>query len=94
MIDGSEPDWANRYKAIRHEMDSYGGNLTKKPEIVVINKIDTLDEEEMYERLSAFEKSFGRRKKPAIVMISAAGRIGIDKLISTIEKQIKETENV
>jgi GTP-binding protein len=94
VIDGSEPDWANRYKAIRHEMDSYGGNLTKKPEIVVINKIDTLDEEEMYERLSAFEKSFGRRKKPAIVMISAAGRIGIDKLISTIEKKIKETENV
>ena len=75
-------------------MDSYGGNLTKKPEIVVINKIDTLDEEEMYERLSAFEKSFGLRKKPAMVMISAAGRIGIDKLISTIEKKIKETENV
>ena len=53
-----------------------------------------VDEEEMYERLSAFEKSFGRKKKPAIVMISAAGHIGLDKLTNTIENKIKETESV
>ena len=88
VIDGSESDWAGRYKAIRHEMDSYGGGLLKKTEIVVINKIDTLSGEELKERMESFKKSFGRKKKPEIVAISAAGHIDIEKMISTIEKQM------
>ena len=87
VIDGAEPDWASRYKAIRHEMDSYGGGLLDKPEIVVINKIDTLDKDELKTRMDAFKKSFGRKKKPEIVAISAAGHIGIDDMIRTIEKR-------
>ncbi len=88
VIDGSESDWAGRYEAIRHEMDSYGGGLLKKTEIVVINKIDTLSGEELKERMESFKKSFGRKKKPEIVAISAAGHIGIEDMISTIEKQM------
>jgi len=92
VIDGTEPDWVARYAAIRHEMDSYGGGLLKKPEIVVINKIDAINEEDLETRLSEFKKSFGRKKKPQIVMISAAGQIGIDDLISTIEKEFIKVE--
>lgn len=88
VIDGSEPDWAARYAAIRHEMDSYGGGLLSKPEIVVINKIDTLGADELKEKMAAFKKSFGRKKKPEIIAISAAGRIGIDDMIGTIEKTL------
>lgn len=88
VIDGSETDWAARYAAIRHEMDSYGGGLLDKPEIVVINKIDTLLDEELNERLKEFKKSFGRKKKPEIVVISAAGHIGIEDMTNAIEKQM------
>lgn len=88
VIDGAEPDWAARYAAIRHEMDSYGGGLLGKPEIVIINKIDTLNDDELAERLTEFKKSFGRKKKPEIVTISAAGHIGIDDMTSAIEKQM------
>ena len=87
VIDGTETDWGTRYKAIRHEMDSYGGDLTNKPEIVVINKTDAIAPDVLTERLGEFKKSFGRKKKPQIVTISAAGRIGIAELISVIEKQ-------
>ena len=90
VIDGTEPDWAARYKAIRHEMDSYGGGLVNKPEMVVINKIDAITDEELNERMAAFKKSFGRKKKPEILTISAAGRIGIEELISTIEKKMMD----
>ena len=90
VIDGSEQDWGARYAAIRHEMDSYGGGLLDKPEIVVINKIDMLDADELKTRLTEFKKSFGRKKKPEILTISAAGHIGIDELISTIEKKMTE----
>ncbi len=86
VIDGTEADWAARYKAIRHEMDSYGGDLTDKPELVVINKTDAIEDSEFADRMSAFKKSFGRKKKPEIVAISAAGRIGIAELILSIEK--------
>lgn len=90
VIDGTEPDWAARYKAIRHEMDSYGGGLVNKPEMVVINKIDAITDDELNERMAAFKKSFGRKKKPEILTISAAGRIGIEELISTIEKKMMD----
>jgi len=86
VIDGTEPDWGARYAAIRHEMDSYGGGLIGKPELVVINKIDAIDESELKERLTAFKKSFGRKKKPEIVMISAAGHVGLEDLKSAVER--------
>ncbi len=88
IIDGTEIDWAARYAAIRHEMDSYGGGLLSKPEMVVINKIDAIDDAEFAERMAAFKKSFGRRKRPEILAISAAGRLGIDDLIAAIEKKM------
>lgn len=90
LIDGTEPDWAARYAAIRHEMDSYGGGLVNKPEMVVINKIDAITDKDLDERMTAFKKSFGRKKKPEILTISAAGRIGIEELISKIEKKMMD----
>lgn len=91
VIDGTEPDWAERYKIIRNEMDSYGGDLLAKPEMVVINKIDAIEPDELTERMGAFKKSFGRRRgavgAPDIVTISAAGMIGIKELIGGIEKK-------
>ncbi len=93
VIDGTEPDWAARYAAIRHEMDSYGGGLLNKPEMVIINKIDAISPDELTERMTAFKKSFGRKKKPEIMTISAAGRIGITELIAAIEKKFLAQES-
>ncbi len=93
VIDGTEPDWAARYAAIRHEMDSYGGGLLGKPEMVVINKTDAIEDSEFTDRMAAFKKSFGRKKKPEIVAISAAGRVGIAELILKIEKMFLGLNN-
>ena len=90
VIDGTEPDWAARYAAIRFEMDSYGGGLINKPEIVVINKIDAVDDGDLKTRMAEFKKSFGRKKKPEIVTISAAGHIGLDNLIAAVEKEFNK----
>jgi len=95
VIDGTESDWAERYVAIRHEINEYdadcklaGGctTLATKPEIVVINKTDAIEPADLTARMDAFKKSFGRKKKPEIVAISAAGMIGIDALKSAVEK--------
>lgn len=92
VIDGTEPDWGARYAAIRHEMDSYGGGLVNKPEIVVINKSDAIEPDDLTARMTAFKKSFGRKKKPEILTISAAGRVGIAELIAKIEQKFLEVE--
>ena len=93
VIDGTEPDWAARYAAIRHEMDSYGGDLIAKPEMIVINKIDAIDTDELSEKMTTFKKSFGRKKQPEILTISAAGRVGITELVAAIEKKLLGLEN-
>jgi GTP-binding protein len=90
IIDGTEPGWAERYKTIRHEIDSYGGGLLDKPEMVIINKIDAIEPEVLKENMAEFKKSFGRKKKPEIIAISAAGMIGVRELIAAIEKKFLE----
>lgn len=87
VIDATEPDLYARYTAIRHEMDSYGGDLITKPEIVIINKIDALSEEDLEIKIAEFKKGFGRKKKPQILTISAAGQVGISEMISAIEQK-------
>ena len=57
-----------------------------KPEIVVINKIDTMTTDDLETKIAEFKKTFGRKKKPEIVAISAAGHTGIENLIARIEK--------
>lgn len=94
IIDGTEPDWAARYRAIRHEMDSYGGGLLDKPEMVVINKIDAVPTDELNDKMAEFKKSFGRKKKPEILTVSAAGRIGVDELIAAVERRFLDIENI
>ncbi|MBQ5700095.1 MAG: GTPase ObgE [Alphaproteobacteria bacterium] len=93
VIDGTESDWAARYKAIRHEMDSYGGDLVTKPEMVAINKIDAIEADELSKKMTEFKKSFGRRKRPEILTISAAGRVGIPELVAAIEKKFLGVED-
>ncbi len=85
LIDGTEEDWAHRYKLIRHELDSYGANLGCKPEIVIVNKFDAVEPTVWVERMKKLKRiAKGRR----IVSISAAGMVGLDELKIEIEKEL------
>jgi len=46
LIDGTSGDPVGDYKTIIGELEAYGGHLADKPRVTVLNKIDTLDEEE------------------------------------------------
>ncbi|AKS46108.1 GTP-binding protein [Octadecabacter temperatus] len=46
LIDGTSGDPVGDYKTIIAELEAYGGHLADKPRVTVLNKIDTLDEEE------------------------------------------------
>jgi len=46
LIDGTSGDPVGDYKTIIGELEAYGGHLADKPRVTVLNKFDTLDDEE------------------------------------------------
>jgi len=61
LIDISEKNLANSYIQIREEMEKYSSELLKKQEIIIFNKIDLIDDNEISKKIKDFEKII---KKP------------------------------
>ncbi len=45
LIDMNQEDILESYERVRRELRMYGGNLEEKPEVIVINKADVVDDE-------------------------------------------------
>ena len=57
-LDGSDP--VANYEAIRRELQEYSADLTAKPEIIVLNKIDLVPEDERAQRINELSRSLSR----------------------------------
>jgi GTP-binding protein len=80
LVDANADDVAAAYRTVRIELEAYGADLADKPEVVALNKVDTIDEE-LIEALSAeLEAACGRRPLP----ISSAGGIGLEAVVDSI----------
>lgn len=75
----AEKIW-EKYQKIRKELTNYGGEIEKKKEIVVLSKIDLVDEKKVKEIVAYFKK-----KKIALLPISAATQKGIKELTDLIQ---------
>tara|TARA_B100000029_G_scaffold512022_1_gene607586 strand:- start:434 stop:1417 length:984 start_codon:yes stop_codon:yes gene_type:complete len=71
LIDVNEENLINSYKQVRKELEQYSNDLTKKNEIIVLNKSDLLDKKQLNEKFNEFKKKI---RKDVYLM-------------STIEKQ-------
>jgi GTPase len=56
LVDGTAEDPAADYLKIRKELETYGTLLASKEELVVLNKIDALDEETVAQKQAALAK--------------------------------------
>ncbi len=56
LIDISENDLSRSYIQVRDEMEKYSPELLKKQEIIVFNKIDLIDDNEISKKINDFEK--------------------------------------
>lgn len=84
MIDGTGEDIVEAYKTIRHELESYGGGLCDKPEVIGLNKCDALDDE-LIEMLT---QELGTVTKSPIIPISAVTHFGIEGMLRSLLKNI------
>lgn len=86
LIDVNEKDIVDGYRTINEELQKYDKNLIKKPQIVALNKIDTIDEEFTDLLIKEFKKKV--RKHP-IMAISAVSGKGVPELIKEVYKLLQ-----
>ncbi len=88
LIDINGDDISKDYQTIRTELEGYHGDLSSKKEIIALTKTDTLDEDEVKEKLASFKKSLGKNKK--VFTVSAVTGKGKKPLLRELFNIIKE----
>ncbi|MBX9976799.1 MAG: GTPase ObgE, partial [Alphaproteobacteria bacterium] len=86
MIDATEEDVVHSYTTIRHELTSYGEGLDQKPEVIALNKCDSLLEEEIEEKKKALEDLTGQK----VYTISAVAGHGVKDVLGVLLQYIKK----
>lgn len=85
--DGSTP--LENYEVVRHELGEYSQELSEKPELVVVSKIDLMDEQTLQERIAPLEAAIGR----PVLRISAATNHGLNELLEQCWRAAKHEAN-
>ena len=57
LIDATSDDVVRDYKTIRRELELYKAKLADKPEVIALNKTDSLPAEEISKKLKALSKA-------------------------------------
>ena len=73
IVDATAEDVVNDYKVIRRELELYDDKLMKKPEVVALNKCESLSKEEVEKKVKAVEKAVGHK----VYAMSAIAKQGI-----------------
>ena len=76
MIDITEEDLDKSYDQIKKELKSYNEELIKKKEIIVLNKVDLLDKE----NLNDIIKKFSKNKKSEVTTLSTLSKKSVAKI--------------
>ena len=77
LIDGTQDDIQPAYKTIRHELAAYDERLGEKPEIVVLNKIDAIEPDDLKEKLKILKKI----SKADVLLVSGVTGQGTDMVL-------------
>ncbi|MBR9841941.1 MAG: GTPase ObgE [Rhodobacteraceae bacterium] len=84
LVDGTSGTPIEDYQTIIREIEAYGGFLAEKPRVTVLNKIDTLDEEErefIKEELEAVTDG-------PVMLMSGVSREGVTDVLRALRAQI------
>ncbi|MEO8684631.1 MAG: GTPase ObgE [Devosia sp.] len=88
LIDGTEADIKTAYKTIRSELAAYDERLAEKPELVVLNKIDAIDPDELKEKVKILKKA----SKQDVMLVSGVTGKGTDLVLYAIVDTLDATK--
>jgi len=86
LIDIYDVDIVKSYRVIRKELDEYSKLLNKKTSIVVLNKIDGLDQDIVDQQIKLLKKAAPKNVK--VMAISAATKQGTNELLTEISAMV------
>ncbi len=86
LIDAQSGDFEKDFQVIRKELEKFNPTLTQYPYLLVINKIDLVEKENLDQKVKKF-KSKGRDK---VYLISAASKKGTGDLLDEIILQLSK----
>ncbi|HSX23721.1 MAG TPA: GTPase ObgE [Candidatus Saccharimonadales bacterium] len=93
LIDAYQDDIAGAYRTIQSELAAYKIDLSHRPQLVVLTKIDGLDDEIVADRLTSLKHIVP--KGTPVLAISALSKTGLKQLLSATQKlAAKETARV
>ncbi len=88
LIDGAAGGVVDAWRTIRGELEAYGGGLSEKPEIIVLNKTDAMTPRELSSRKSALAKASGAK----VMSICAVTGEGVKEVLRTLQDVINEAK--
>lgn len=88
MVDCSTDDPWHDYQVIRGELAKYDNTLYKKPEVVVLNKIDIVEPE----RIAEVRKIFSDNTDRDVFLISAATKQGCGELTNHLATFVNKVD--
>ncbi len=89
-MDGTSEDVAVDYQTIQTELKRYGGELADKPQVVVLNKVDAIDEDVFAERRDALVTAVGG----PVLEMSGVARTGTIEVLRKLRALISQEDEV
>lgn len=80
LVDGNSDDPIGNYQTIQQELIAYGRDLSSRPQIIAVNKVDAVDEE----ILELIITELKELTNDPILVISAVTRQGLDTLMQLV----------
>lgn len=90
MIDIYQDDIKTAYQTIQKELKAYKIDLSKRPQIVVLNKVDGVDPKLVKQKLADLKKAVP--KNTELMAISAISKQSVDQLLYAVKAMVKKEQ--
>ncbi len=87
VLDITSQDPIKDYEMVRREIEMYNPSLADRPEVILLNKSDLVNEERAEQIFNLFNGKIVR-------VVSALTRVGIEKLKEVLYKEVQKAPNV
>jgi GTPase len=80
LVDANVEDVVEAWRTVRGELEAYGAGLDHKPEVIALNKVDTIDEEMSAALAAELVQASGAKIFP----VSGATSAGVDAVLDAL----------
>ncbi len=84
MVDGGSEDPIGDLQVVEKELQAYGQGLAERPRLLVLNKLELIDEDDRADLIQRLEEASGR----SVLLISAAMAQGLEALLQTVWSEL------